>query len=340
MNGVDRMSPQQQRKPNYVLMQSSKDTINRATVEITLDFSESLQAKLKRLNTALDAAHSSILQSTVTMVPLLNNANYRSLCVELDSLSANQGLESALLKQFQRELVEDYISSVNSDMRRVRDLWVAMTTKIAQVGDIKLAAVDDAVLVNSANLEKGIRQDLENLDKRLAEVNEQRKEIDDLIKVIDDKNLFDLLLPWIASDEELNDLNLSAPQVEIVKRGVRLVRKLVEHVSQHIRYTEMVKLRDDLRARRQHYQNQKDQQTQLLASVLEKAQALTRLSQLEPVRVDYVREAESLAGHIGGFVTAFDLPSDTSLETLSAITAQGVALQKKLEPIAAAWHSR
>ena len=75
-------------------------------------------------------------------------------------------------------------------------------------------------------------------------------------------------------------------------QGLGLVEAAIEAAAPGVNdlTPQMVKLRDDLRARRQHYQNQKDQQTQLLASVLEKAQALTRLSQLEPVRVDYVRE--------------------------------------------------
>lgn len=215
-----------------------------------------------------------------------------------------------------------------------------MTAAINQVDDIEILPTDEVGSAGSVNLENGIRLALQDLDGRLAELDQQRTEIDEWIRVIDDKNLFDYLLPWIATDEELDGLNLNAPQVEMVKRGVRLFRKLVEHASQYIRYTDMVKLRDELRIKRQHYQDQTDQLTKLLTDSIKQAQALSQVSRLDAVRLDYVREAQLLAGQIGGFVTAFDLPPHTRLESLSAITAQGVALHKTLEPIASAWRAQ
>ncbi|NBB33725.1 alpha-xenorhabdolysin family binary toxin subunit B [Pseudomonas kielensis] len=337
MNEIDRMSTQEQRQPDYALMKQSKYSINMAVSEISLGFAEYLQARLGRLNAVLNDAHSSILQSTVAMMPLLRNANFLSLNAELDRLESAQELDEQARQRAKEELREDYISSVNADMRRVRGFWLGMTTAINQVDDIEVLPTDEAGSTNSVNLENGIRLALQDLDTRLLELDEQRKDIDECIRVIDDKNLFDYLLPWIASDEELDGLDLSAPQVEMVKRGVRLFRKLVEHASQYIRYVDMVKLRNDLRIKRQHYLDQKDQLTRLLTDSIKQAQALSRVTRLDAVRLDYVREAQLLARQIGGFVTAFDLPPHTPLESLSAITAQGVALHKTLEPIASAW---
>lgn len=340
MNGIDRMSTQAQRQPDYALMKQSKYSINRAVAEVSLGFAEYLQARLGRLNAALNDAHSSILQSTVAMMPLLRNASFLSLNAELDRLESAHELDAQARQRAKEELREDYISSVNADMQRVRGFWLGMTAAINQVHDIEVLPTDEADSSSSVNLENGIRLALQDLDKRLVELGEQRKEIDDWVKVIDDKNLFDYLLPWIATDEELDGLDLSAPQVEMVKRGVRLFRKLVEHASQYIRYTDMVKLRNDLRVKHQHYQDQKDQLTKLLADSIKQTLALSRVGRLDAVRLDYVREAQLLAGQIGGFVTAFDLPPHTGLESLRAITAQGVDLHKTLEPIASAWRTR
>lgn len=120
MNGIDRMSTQERRQPDYVLMKRSKYSINMAVSEISLGFAEYLQARLGRLNVALNDAHSSILQSTVAMMPLLRNANFLSLNTELDRLESAHELDAQARQRAKEELREDYISSVNADMRRVR----------------------------------------------------------------------------------------------------------------------------------------------------------------------------------------------------------------------------
>ena len=70
------------------------------------------------------------------MMPLLRNANFLSLNAELDRLESAQELDEQARQRAKEELREDYISSVNADMRRVRTFWLGMTTAINQVDDI------------------------------------------------------------------------------------------------------------------------------------------------------------------------------------------------------------
>lgn len=340
MTAMDRMSAAEQRQPNYALMKQRKQAINRAVLQLDLGFAEDLHDQLGRLDTALNAAHSSIMNSTVAMMPMLRNADFLNLRATLDELGTDQELEPVLRDRAAQELREGYIDSVNAGMRSVRASWLEMSAAINAVDDIVIVPAEELLEPGSVDLEAGLRLSLQDLDNRLGETEAQRLVIDDLIKVYDDKNLFDHLLPWIASDEELDGLNLSAPQVEMVKRGVRLFRKLIEQASQYIRYAEMVKLRDGLRSKHQHYQEQKDKLNELLADSIRKSQTLRRVGELEGVRLDYVTEARLLARQIGGFVTAFDLARSTSLESLGLISAQGVALYKTLEPIASAWRTK
>lgn len=340
MTAMDRMSAAEQRQPNYALMKQRKQAINKAVLQLDLSFAEDLQDQLGRLDMALNAAHSSIMNSTVAMMPMLRNADFLSLSTALDELGADQELDPLLRDLAAQELREGYIDSVNADMRSVRASWLDMSAAINAVDDIVIVLAEELAEPGSVDLEASLRLGLQDLDNRLAETEAQRLVIDDLIKVYDDKNLFDHLLPWIATDEELDGLNLSAPQVEMVKRGVRLFRKLIEQASQYIRYAEMVKLRDRLRASHRHYQEQKDQLSKLLADSIRQSETLRRVSELEAVRLDYVKEARLLAGQIGGFITAFDLARSTSLESLGLISAQGVALYKTLEPIASAWRTK
>ena len=329
-----------QRMPDYSLMKGNKKAINKIVAQLNLDFSDYLKTKLGRLDHALNNVHASIFEMAVAVMPMLRGADFKSFMVEFERLSNEPDLSGDLQIMTLEGLKADYIKSVNADAGRIRGFVLAVNAYVNSLDDIEMLGEgqsDSSILLG---FDEDIVRALSDLDRWLEEVEMQCNILDDLINVIDDKNLIDHLLPWIPDGNFFKSFEMSAPQAELVKKGLELLRKLLEQASEYIRYTEMVRARDGLRIKRAHYLEQKNEYQKLQADREFRVDILRQVKLVEGLKVDYLHEANILLSNINNYASFFDLAPQTSIENLKAVTDAAVSLSKTLEPIASAWRTK
>jgi len=330
----------EQRMPNYSLMKLNKKAINKIVAQLKLDFSDYLKTKLGRLDHALNDAHANIFGMAVAVTPMLREANFKSFMIEFQRLSNELELSGDLQMRTLEGLKADYIKSVNADAGRIRGFAQAVNAYVNSLDDIEVLGEgqsDSSILLG---FDEDIVKALSDLDRRLAEIEMQCRVLDDLISVIDDKNLIDHLLPLIPDGSFFKTFEISAPQAELVKKGLELLRKILEQASEYIKYTEMVRARDDLRIKRAHYFEQKNEYQKLRADRDVRVDILRQVKSVEGLKVDYLHEANTLLRNINNYASLFDLAPQTTIDNLKVITDAAVSLSKTLEPIASAWRTK
>ncbi|MGF6088852.1 alpha-xenorhabdolysin family binary toxin subunit B [Pseudomonas sp. 18173] len=326
--------------PDYSLMKVNKKAINKIAARLKLDFSDYFKKKLERLDHLLNDTHANIFEMAVAVMPMLREANFKSFMIEFERLSNEEGLSVEQRMMTQEGLKADYIKSVNADAGRIRGFVLAVNACINSLDDIEIPGEgqsDSSILLG---FDEDVVTTLNDLGRRLEEVEMQCRVLDDLISVIDDKNMIDHLLPWIPDSDFFKSFEMSAPKVELVKKGLQLLRKLLEQGSEYIRYTEMVSARDGLRAKRMHYLEEKNKYQELQADREMRVDILRQVKSVEGLKVDYLHEANTLLRNINNYASYFDLAPQTTIDNLKVITDAAVSLSKTLEPIASAWRTK
>ncbi|WP_223592673.1 alpha-xenorhabdolysin family binary toxin subunit B [Pseudomonas sp. A-R-19] len=339
MNMDGAVMTHEQRMPDYSLMKANKKAINKIVAQLNLDFSDYLKAKLGRLDHAINDTHANIFGVAVAVMPMLREANFKSFMIEFQRLSNEPDLSGDLRMKTLEGLKADYIKSVNADAGKIRGFALAVNAHLISLDDIDILGEgqsDSSILLG---FDEDIVKALSDLDRRLEEVEVQCRILDDLISVIDDKNLIDHLLPWIPDGNFFKSFEISAPQAELVKKGLELLRKLLEQASEYIRYTEMVRARDGLRIKRAHYFEQKNEYQKLQADHEIRVDTLRQVKSIEGLKVDYLYEANTFLRNINNYASLFDLAPQTTIDNLKVITDAAVSLSKTLEPIASAWRT-
>ncbi|MNO76810.1 hypothetical protein D3C76_678940 [compost metagenome] len=339
MNTDGAVMVHEQRMPNYSLMKFNKKAINKIVAQLNLDFSDYLKAKFGRLDGALNDAHASIVGVAVAVMPMLREANFKSFMTEFQRLSHEPDLSGDVRMKTLEGLKADYIKSINADAGKIRGGMLALNAHLNSLGDIDVLGEGQGDSSILPGFDEDIVKVLSDLDRRIEEVEVQCRILDDLIRVIDDKNLIDHLLPWIPDANFFKSFEISTPQAELVKKGLELLRKILEQASEYIKYTEMVRARDGLRIKRAHYFEQKNEYQKLQADQETRVDILRQVKSVEGLKVDYLHEANTLLRNINHYARLFDLAPQTTIDDLKAITDAAVSLSKTLEPIASVWRT-
>jgi len=235
----------------HAMSQAVKD-ISRLSQQQDALVIEAIREKSQRIASASSAADTGFrnalpgLQAAVGHI--MSDASFESIA-ELDAALADPGLDEA-----DRDiLLEERAAAVDELGVSIRALITSFRTETenlsAGVTALRNIVLEERVVGLIEEKETAIEDQLSLIKNKQEEKDKYEEDRDKIIEsqnLIRGKNIIDTYNDYIPSGEELEGLDLSSPEKEIVKQSVDIAKKMLGNMSDGLKYSQLAEARKDL----------------------------------------------------------------------------------------------
>jgi hypothetical protein len=235
--------------PDFKLIAQSTKDISRL-VFFQTEKMEAVQSKAKRVSSyalELQTILGEELISLSTTVESLDFTDVFSQIAEIDRELA-KGTLSAEEKEAAREAREEQVSffagGIGGTHGKLRDAAVKVQQKAGEIGAVVLAERTEESLKQAQSRQPEISKALGEKETAIKKLGEDRDKIVAAQDVIRARNIADIVKDFIPKD--LEKLDLKKPEVEAVKLGVEVLKKILGEVSEGFKYSDLADQRKAL----------------------------------------------------------------------------------------------
>ena len=162
----------------------------------------------------------------------------------IDGEVAKPGLSAQDVQDLQdarEELVGLFANSIRDTKAQLRQSAIKITEKSAEVSGVVLAERTRETLTDHENRQPGIIQAIAEKRAAWTKLDEDRGKIIAAQDVIRARNIADIAKDFIPKD--LEKLDLTKPEVEAVRLGVEVLKKILGEVSEGFKYSDLANQR-------------------------------------------------------------------------------------------------
>ncbi len=177
-------------------------------------------------------------------------------------------------------------------------------------------------------------------ESAIARLVKYESELNDAIKLIEATDTFSLIKEFFLTAEKLATLNLSAPQVELVKAGIAAAGKILNLISDRVKYDNLIQARSQI-------QKQLDDRRRNLARInqdvkfqQDQKNQLEEFQSVQTPRESYSQELSVLADAINKFLELTEPDKSDDLESVvKRFIEQSDIFRKHLKSLRGQWKS-
>jgi hypothetical protein len=271
---------------------------------------EILQDKVRRLDLYANQLENIFREKLPSLQSVISNADSGDAFAplkEIDEALADPSLDKDSLQALRDErahLIADMARDLSAVAKQVADVASALDAKLGEIGEVVIAERVDGAL----EMERGRRVDaLATITAKELErkgVTDDRAKIIAAQDIIRSRNIVDMFKDYIPSETELKNIDLSKPEVTAVMLSVELVRKVLNNVSEGVKYSQLADVRKTFDAR-----------YDVLTGLIDAAQAqvvasdavlgdLTAVASVDQDRQPLMTEAAKFSNACAAFVVA------------------------------------
>lgn len=125
----------------------------------------------------------------------------------------------------------------------------ALSAAMLDLRRVTLAERVQTVLDEQQTQLAQIKQEMAEIEQRRALLHAQRKTVIESLDLLRKQNVFDIINDAIPSGSDIGKLDLSNPKMEMVKQALDITKKLLDKLSDSVKYGDLVEARNVLDAR-------------------------------------------------------------------------------------------
>lgn len=152
----------------------------------------------------------------------------------------------------QQEAIDSFYEEINSSIK----IGTSEVSKLATILNNNLVNLKAVTLSDNQYRIKELEASISNISPNVAELESDieklvidESELNSAIKLIEATDTFSLIKELFLTAEKLAGLNLSAPQIELVKTGISVAGKILNLISDRIKYGNLIEARRQIQAR-------------------------------------------------------------------------------------------
>lgn len=265
--------------------------------------------------TSLRSEINSIDNQALNTLTLLPSALPISEVQRLHTIIENLKLEPSTPEK--NEAIDSYYQEINSSI----ESGTSEVLDFATILNNNLSNLKAVTLSDNQYRIKDLETDISNISPHITKAENDieqlvtdESELNKAIKLIEAMDTFSLIKEFFLTAEKLAGLNLSAPQVELVKAGIAAAGKILNLISDKIQYDNLIEARRQIQGRlddRSRNLTRINQDTKILQ---DQKKQLVEFQSVQTPREAYTNEISTLVDAVFKFleITKHDAGDDFS----------------------------
>jgi len=243
----------------------------------------------------------------------------------------------------QQEAIDSFYEEINALIKAgTSDVSTNATTLNNNLANFKAVTLSD----NQYRI-KELEASISNISPHIAELESDieklktdESELNGAIKLIEATDTFSLIKELFLTAEKLAGLNLSTPQVELVKAGITAAGKILNLISDRIKYGNLIEARRQIQARLDDRRQNLARINQDIKTLQGQKNQLVEFQSVETPREAYANEISTLADAIDKFleINEHDAADDFS-SVVKLFIEQSNIFTKHLKNLRQEWKS-
>ncbi|WP_223448121.1 MULTISPECIES: alpha-xenorhabdolysin family binary toxin subunit B [Pseudomonas] len=181
---------------------------------------------------------------------------------------------------------------------------------------------------------------IEEEKSAIAELLNDESELNEAIKLIEATDTFSLIKEFFLTAEKLADLNLSAPQLQLVKAGISAASKLLNLISDRIKYDDLIQARSGIQKRLDERRRNLDRIKQDIKILQDQKNQLEEFQSVQTPRDSYTQELSVIADAINKFLELTEHHESDDLESVvKRFIEQSDIFMKHMKSLREKWKS-
>lgn len=323
--------------PDMRKIKESREALNYKIRTLSNIFLPVLREQLKSLQEEINSTDEQAL-STLTLIPTalpITEIKYFHNTIE--------NLETGTPTQEQQEAIDNLYKEIKKLIEHgtsgTLELLTALNNNLTNLKAVTLSDNQNRI----KELEASINNDTPYIpeeERAIARLVKDESEVNEAIKLIKATDIFSLIKEFFLTAEKLADLNLSAPQLQLVKAGISAAGKILNLISDRIKYDDLIQARSEI-------QKRLDDRRRNLASIKQDIKALqdqkNQLEEFQSVqtpRESYTQELSVLADAINKFLELTEHHESDDLESVvKRFIEQSDIFMKHMKSLRGEWRS-
>lgn len=285
--------------PDMSKIQKSRAELNYKIRTLSSFYLPILAEELKDLQIEIDNTDSKAL-SALTLVPATLQTSeinqYYSIIQTLQTGDPTEEQKEALLSYY-------------AEIRSLIDNSLSSTLKYATELNNGLTNLKSVALSDNQYRIKELEQTIETISSQLPDEKKaiellvkDETALNEAIKILESTDIFILIKDLLLSVDALAGLNLSAPQVELVKAGIATTGKLLGLASDAIKYDKLITARKQVQTRLDDRRNNLGRINKSIKESQERKDQLMEAQTVGAPRDIYTQEISTLADALNKFL--------------------------------------
>ncbi|POF42588.1 hypothetical protein B0D71_06720 [Pseudomonas laurylsulfativorans] len=234
---------------------------------------------------------------------------------------------------------EEIKSSIESGTSEVSKLATTLNNNLANLKAVTLSDNQYRIKeleVSISNISPYVAEEERDIEKLAKD----ESDLNNAIKLIEATDTFSLINELFLTAEKLAGLNLSAPQVDLVKAGIAAAGKILNLISDRIKYDNLIEARRQLQARLDDRRRNLARINQDIKLLQDQKNQLVEFQSVQTPRGAYTNEISTLADAIDKFleINEHDVADDFSSVVKRFIEQSNIFI-KHLNNLRQEWRS-
>ncbi len=177
-------------------------------------------------------------------------------------------------------------------------------------------------------------------ESAIAGLLKDESELNEAIKLIEATDTFSLIKEFFLTTEKLANLNLSAPQIELVKAGIAAAGKILNLISDRIKYDNLIQARSQIQKQLDDRRRNLARISQDIKILLDQKNQLEEFQSVQTPRESYIQELSVLVDVINKFLKLTEHDESDDLESVvKRFIEQSDIFMKHMKPLRGEWKS-
>lgn len=267
----------------------------------------SLREKSQRLVGYVQTSNENLKHSLIESKAKLESQNIASYTTQLERLFLS--LNDPALPDMKKKLLSQAADQLRGNLQRLIVEVEILFSAIADRFFDELSRIEDVLIeVHIPDALQGKSQQKRTLEKALGEIETQKQllitrknMLIDSLDIMRRRNLIDMFSDYLPTDQEIEGLNLTQPEVEALKQGINLYRKMAQNLSEGVEYAKLADARDQLYRDIEKLNQEGRQLSAELSTIQHELQDVSSLAGIDAERDRYVAEARKLLNSLDFF---------------------------------------
>lgn len=285
--------------PDMRKIKQNRDELHYKIRTLSTVYLPVLREQLVSLSEELNTTDKQAL-STLTLLPTalpISEVQRFHTVIEKLKLEPSSPEQQEAIDSFYKEIK----SLIDSGKSEVSKLATALNNNLANLKAVTLSDNQYRIKELEASI-SSISPYVAEEERSIEKMGKDESELSNAIKLIEATDTFSLIKELFLTAEKLAGLNLSTPQIELVKAGIAAAGKILNLISDRIKYGNLIEARRQIQLRLDDRRRNLARINQDIKLLQDQKNQLVAFQSVQAPRVAYTNEISTLADAIDKFL--------------------------------------